>query len=295
MNNSKVSFDFSPMRGRPRLRLPNDARVAIYTVVNVEDWDIEKPVPRQYVASLRTPPLPDVQNWSWHEYGMRVGLWRLIEAMESRGLRATAAMNANLCRSYPTVAQAMLEAGWEFMGHGVTQVPMHMEPDERETIFRTVDLIETFTGRRPRGWLGPGLAETWETLGLLVEAGFSYVADWAMDEHPVTMQTPSGPIMAMPYSLELSDLPMMVVHHHTSETWLTRARAQFDRLYSEGADNPRIMSMSVHPYIMGVPHRIASFEAAYDHFRAHDGVWFATAEEIHDWLALQERDAAGMN
>jgi hypothetical protein len=106
-----------------------------------------------------------------------------------------------------------------------------------------------------------------------------------MDEHPVTLRTSSQPIVAMPYTMELSDLPMMVVHQHESRVWLERVIDQFDRLYQEGLEQPRVMSMSVHPYIMGVPHRIRYFEAAYDYMLKHEGVWFATAEEIYDWYS----------
>jgi peptidoglycan/xylan/chitin deacetylase (PgdA/CDA1 family) len=144
--------------------------------------------------------------------------------------------------------------------------------------------LKNYTGKAPQGWLGPGLHETLDSLDYLAEAGFKFVCDWPMDEQPVEMRTSSSPVVAMPYTMELSDLPMMVVHQHESRVWLDRVMTQFDRLYEEGARQPRVMSMSVHPYIMGVPHRIGFFEAAYDYMRKRKNVWFTTAEEIYDWF-----------
>jgi len=283
-------FEYSAISQRPRWQLPDGKRIAVYTVVNVEEWDIEKPIVREYVTSpAGVVTVPNVPNWAWHEYGMRVGIWRLLECIAQRGLRASAAINARVCMGpAEPVARAMLDAGWDFMGHGYHQAALHTVADQQENIRDSFNALSDYTGKPPKGWLGPGLHETLDTLDYLAEAGFKFVTDWPMDEQPVTMRTSSGPMVAMPYSMELSDLPMMVVQQHQSRVWLERAIDQFDRLYDEGADQPRVMSMSVHPYIMGVPHRIKYFEAAYDHMLQHDDVWFATAEEIYDWFTERE-------
>src|SRR5262249_37215375 len=182
--------------------------------------------------------------------------WRLLEALTKRKLRATTAINAQVCETYEPVARAMLDAKWEFMGHGVVQGAMHLLPDQRESIRTAVRILEKFTGAKPKGWLGPGLTETWETLDLLREEGIEYVSDWVNDDQPYELRTSAGPIVSVPYSLELNDIPMMVIQHHTSAEWLQRAKDHFDRLYAEGAKNPRVMALAVHPYISGVPHRI---------------------------------------
>ncbi len=281
-------FPYSPMRGRRPWRLPKGARIAVWTIVNVEEWDIEKPMARQYLTTPQgVAVIPDVPNWSWHEYGMRVGVWRLLDALTRRRLRATTAINANVCRSYPDVAKAMLDAGWEFMGHGVKQGAMHLLPDQRAAIREAIELIRGFTGKAPKGWLGPGLTETWETLDVLAEEGIRYVSDWVNDDQPYEIRTSAGPLVSVPYTIELNDIPMMVIQHHASSEWLRRARDQFDRLYAEGAKNPRVMALAVHPYISGVPHRIKYFEAVYDYIRRQKGVWFTTGEEICDWYLSQ--------
>jgi peptidoglycan/xylan/chitin deacetylase (PgdA/CDA1 family) len=285
MKRPEQRFDFSAISQRNRWRLPEGKRLAVYTVVNVEEWDIEKPIAREYVTSpAGVVTIPNIPNWAWHEYGMRVGFWRLLEAFEQRNIRASTAINARVCEGQgEPVAAAMRDAGWGFMGHGYHQLALHMVEDQQDNIQKSFDALQAYTGTAPKGWLGPGLHQTLDTLDYLAEVGFKFVTDLPMDEQPVTMQTTTNPVVALPYTLELSDLPMMVVHQHESRVWQERVVDQFDRLYREGAEQPRVMSMSIHPYIMGVPHRIKYFEAAYDHMLGHDEVWFTTAEEIYDW------------
>ena len=286
MKRPEERFEYSAMPDRQTLKLPNDARIAVYSMVNIEQWDIEKPIAREYVTSpAGVATVPNIPNWAWHEYGMRVGIWRIIDALTARDIKASVAINATVCEGPDEeVARALRDLGWDFMGHGYAQAALHIVDDQRAVINKAFDVLKNYTGNAPKGWLGPGLHETLDTLDYLAEAGFKYVCDWPMDEHPVMMRTSSGPMMAMPYSFELSDLPMMVVHQHESEVWLNRAKDQFDRLYEEGAKQPRIMAMGIHPYIMGTPHRIKYFEAVYDYVLEKDDVWIATSDEIYDWF-----------
>lgn len=279
-------FDFSPIVERPVVALPGNARLAVYLIVNVECWDFDRAVARKYFGAPQgTDFVPDVPNWSWHEYGMRVGIWRLLDSLARHGVPVAAAINAQVCTSeYEPVARALRDAQVEFMGHGVAQVPVGALPDPGASIRQAFDTLKAYTGVAPGGWLGPGLQETPETPDHLAAAGFRYVVDWALDEVPFLMKTATKPLAAMPYTLELSDLPMMVAHQHDSEVWLKRVIAQFDRLYEEGAIRPRVMSMSVHPYIIGVPHRIGYFERALDHILSKADVWFARPGEICDWF-----------
>jgi peptidoglycan/xylan/chitin deacetylase (PgdA/CDA1 family) len=278
------------MRGRQPWALPNGARIAVWTIVNVEEWDLDKPMPRQVLpAPQGASVLPDVPNWAWHEYGMRVGFWRLFEAISQRGMRAATTINAQVCRDYEPIARAMLDASWEFMGHGVVQGAMHLLPDERASIQEAVKILREFTGAPPRGWLGPGLTETPNTADYLAEAGLQYVCDWVADDQPFEIATKHGPLLSVPYSQEMNDIAMMVVQHHTAGEWLQRGKDQFDRLYAEGATNPRVMALAVHPYISGVPHRIGYVEALYDYILQHDGVWLTTGAEIADWYRTSGR------
>jgi len=159
-------FDFSAITKRPKWKLPRGARVAVYTILNVEEWDIQKPIAREYVTSpAGVVTVPNVPNWAWHEYGMRVGIWRLMESLAKRKLRASVAINGRVCEGAgEPVARAMRDAGWEFVGHGYAQAALHTVPDQRATIRQTFEALHKYTGKPPRGWLGPGLQETLDTL-----------------------------------------------------------------------------------------------------------------------------------
>jgi peptidoglycan/xylan/chitin deacetylase (PgdA/CDA1 family) len=273
---------------RPKLTLPDGKRIAVWVILNVEEWRIEGPMPRTVLSPpMGQPLLPDVPNWSWHEYGMRAGFWRQHAALTSRGIPVSMAINGNVCRSYPRVAGAGLEAGWEFMGHGFLQGPMHRLPDQRKAIHDAVEAIEAFCGKRPRSWESPGLTETEETLDLLREAGIEYVADWVIDDLPQDVETPHGLVTTIPYTVEVNDITVYALQQHESEVFFTRGKRHFDRLYAEGATNARVMAISIHPYITGVPHRIGALEDLLDYVGSHDGVAWMTASEIGDWYRGQ--------
>ena len=269
---------------RPRLHLPGGARIAVWVIVNVEEWRIERPMPRTVLPPpMGQPLLPDVPNWAWHEYGMRSGFWRQHAALTSRGIPATLALNGHVCTSYPRVAQAALEAGWEFMGHGHLQGPMHRLDDQAADIARAMDEIAAFCGTRPRSWESPGLTETDETLDLLRAAGVDYVADWVIDDLPQDIDTPHGTITTLPYTVETNDIAVHALQGHRADEFYTRGRDQFDRLHAEGADNARVMAISIHPYVTGVPHRIGYLERLLDHVAGTEGVVWMTASQIGDW------------
>src|SRR6202051_1202809 len=152
---------------RPKLKLPGDKKLAVWVILNVEEWRIENPMPRTVLSPpMGQPLLPDVPNWSWHEYGMRAGFWRQFKALTDRSMPVTLALNANVCNSYPRVASAALEAGFEFMGHGFVQGPMQRLDKHADAIKRAVAHIAKFTGKPPRSRASPGLRETEETIDL---------------------------------------------------------------------------------------------------------------------------------
>ena len=281
-------IDYVAQPDRPRLVLPGGARLAVWVIVNVEHWRLDRAMPRTVLPPpMGQPLLPDVPNWSWHEYGMRAGFWRQHDALTSRGITATLAVNGRVCSSYPRVVEAARDAGWEFMGHGFEQGPMHRLDDQASAIRQAQDEIERFCGSRPRSWESPGLTETEETLDLLRREGVEFVADWVIDDLPQHITTPHGLITTIPYTVELNDITVFALQNHTASEFTTRGIAQFERLYQEGADNARVMAISIHPYITGVPHRIAALEALLDHIKTHDDVVFMTASEIGDWYNSQ--------
>ena len=285
-------LDFSPIDQRPNLALPDGARLAVWVIVNVEEWDPTQPMPR----TVLTPPaggapMPDIPNWAWHEYGNRVGFWRMLEVLDHFRIRAVLAVNGSAIRRYEPIARAARERGWEFIGHGFTQQSMQKVADERDDIRKTAAAIRDFTGKSPRGWLGPGLTETWETPDLLVEEGFDYVCDWVLDDQPVWLKTRTKPIVNLPYTQECNDVVMMLIQHHKASEYYDRAIDQFAQLYADSAQSARIMALVVHPYIMGAPHRLRYFRDVLARIRDHQGVLFWTGEEILDWYLAQRRPA----
>ena len=190
---------------RSPLKLPGHARLAVWVIVNVENWEIRRPMPRT-VLPPQAPLLPDLPNWAWHEYGMRVGFWRIFDALTKRNITPTLALNGSVCQLYPRVCEAAQGAGWEFMGHGYVQMPMHNLEDQRGAINRTIDAISSFTGKRPRGWESPGLTETFDTVDLLATEGIEYVADWILDDQPCEIATDSGKLISIPYTIEMNDV-----------------------------------------------------------------------------------------
>lgn len=279
---------YSPIIDRPKLVVPDGGRMLVWVIVNVEHWGMERPMPRTVLSPPMGQPMqPDLPNWAWHEYGMRVGFWRILDALTSRGIVPTLAINGIVCKSYAPVARAAHEAGWEFMGHGYVQGPMHSVADQKQSIVDTVEAIRAFTGKPPTGWESPGLTETAETIDYLSEAGIEYVADWVMDDQPVWIPTAHKPVLSVPYSVELNDIPMMVLQSHNGAEMYDRGVAHLERLWQDSATIPRVMAISVHPYITGVPHRIGMFERLLDYVKSKPGVVVRTGAAISDWYRGQ--------
>jgi allantoinase len=279
-------IDYEPIEGREPLHLPGGALVAVWLIVNVEEWSDSQPVPR----TVLTPPAggvpsPDVPNWAWHEYGNRVGFWRMLRVLDRHRIPVAIAVNGSAITAYPQISSAAADRGWEFVGHGFTQTNMQKVADEQADIRRTAEAITAATGRRPRGWLGPGLTETWQTPDLLLEEGYEYVCDWVLDDQPTRLRTQGGPIVSIPYTQECNDVAMMLIQHHSAEEYRRRAVDQFDQLLSDAQTDgsARVMALVVHPYIMGAPHRLKYLDQALEHITGHSQARFYTGEQILDW------------
>jgi peptidoglycan/xylan/chitin deacetylase (PgdA/CDA1 family) len=267
-----------------------------WSIVKYEVWDIGKPMARTLLAApTGINPMPDVVHWAFHEYGMRVGCWRFFDLFKRLNIQPTLAANARICEDYPRVAEQALKDGWEFMGHAYEQGPIHKEENQAGMIARTMDVLQKFTGKKPVGWLGPGLTQTMETPDLLKAAGLEYIGDWVYDDEPTVIRTENGPLVTLPYTIECNDIPVMIVQHHDSDYLLKLVKDQFDQLYKESADRTKICTLAIHPYISGQPHRIKYLEAIYDYVNKHDGVLHWNGAQIYEWyrgIAAQQLRAA---
>ncbi len=282
-------YPYEPIVDRPPLTWPGGARIAFWVVPNIEVFALDERMPDG-------PGLiPDVSAWGKRDYGNRVGVFRMMETMERHGVPGTVALNSEVCDAAPRIVEECLRLGWELMGHCESNTRRLNEAGSEEEagriIARTLDGIERATGRRPTGWLGAGRQETWGTLDRLVAEGCRYVVDWDSDDQPVAMEVAGKTIVSMPYGAGVSDKQAFEGSGFAADDFERMIRRAFDVLYAESAVSGRVASVSLHPYIVGVPHRIGALDRALAHIRSHDDVWFATGEEIVDhfleWRAVQ--------
>ncbi|MXX43459.1 MAG: polysaccharide deacetylase family protein [Acidimicrobiales bacterium] len=275
---------YLPITDRPRIRWPNDARVALWIAPNVEHYEFLPPRDPQRNTWTRSPH-PDVQGYGYRDYGNRVGFWRMVEVLDRFGVVATASTNLAVFDHYPEVGAAMVERGWEIMSHGIYNtryISSIDETAERAFYIECIEALRSHTGQQLRGMLGPAVSNTVLTPDLMAEAGLIYHADWFHDDQPVPLATRSGQqLVSVPYSMELNDVPVFTQHFDTSE-FVAMAKAQLDVLRREADDDAggRVMCVALHPYLMGMPHRVDGLAAMLDYLMSHDDVWQTTASQI---------------
>jgi peptidoglycan/xylan/chitin deacetylase (PgdA/CDA1 family) len=292
-SNPRVPFQL-PGERKP-LASPGGKSLIVQFVVNVEHWQFDLPMPRV----VMTPPhgrahVPDVPNFSWAEYGNRCGMPRFLKALGDHGIRATASVNASIIEAYPQLAAQIRAAGWEFIGHGTHQRSAGSETSEKENIDLALAMLTRFCDKRPRGWLGPGLSETFDTPDLLRRAGIEYLFEWVIDDLPCWMQTTHGPMLVVPYNLELNDSVVYAVEKQSSPEMLLRVTQTIETFERESAESgqPRVLTLPLHPHLSGVPHRINYLMRIIDMLRARNDTVFMTGSEIADWYMRQDAPPA---
>jgi peptidoglycan/xylan/chitin deacetylase (PgdA/CDA1 family) len=265
-------------------KLPKDARVAIWVIPNVEHFLFDRPSTSLVAKTANL--VPDVLNYSWRDYGVRVGIWRVMDILEKYAVRATAALNSDVCKNYPRIVEEGSRRGWEWMAHGQnnsTLMSSQAEEEERALISETLETIAMATGRRPRGWLSPALTESFATLDLLAEAGIEYVANWVNDEQPYAIRVRSGSMLSIPYTEEINDIAAFLELKCSGEEYFQMIVDQFDVLYEEGRYTGRVMAIALHPFIVGHPYRAKYLDKALAYITGRKSVWMATGSEIIDW------------
>ncbi|MCE0506140.1 MULTISPECIES: polysaccharide deacetylase family protein [unclassified Roseivivax] len=284
----QLSSDRAPLDG------PDGKPLIVHIVMNIEYWPIERAMPRGIIPAPHgaTPAPPDVPNFSWVEYGMRCGMPRILDMLDRKGLPCSAFINAQVADVYPTLMGAVKDAGWELVGHGWFQQSLKQAEDEADVIRRSLDRLERVAGHRPRAWLGPGLGESEDTPDILKSEGVEFLHDWALDDLPVWMKTKHGPLLGLPYTFELNDVPVYAIQNGSSDEYLKRVEATLATFERELAAQPRVMTLALHPHIIGVPHIAHFFEAALDLLMAREDTVFLTSSGIGDWYLGQDPDGA---
>ena len=282
MSNPRIPFTLSSNRGS--LIPPAGKPVLVHIVINVEHWVFEAEMPRKILTAPHgLDQVPDIPNYSWVEYGMRCGMPRLLQCLTARELPASVSLNAGVIEAYPSLVRSMLDAGWEFIGHGLHQKSIQGENQEEDLISKSLDLIERFTGARPKGWLGPGLKETLETPDILKKLGVKYVFDWVLDDLPCWMDTRHGALLSLPYTLELNDSVIYAVEKHASPEMSRRLSDTLSVFEKEVSEQPRVLTLGLHPHLIGVPHRFFYLQAMLDLLISRGDTHFVTGQEIAKW------------
>jgi peptidoglycan/xylan/chitin deacetylase (PgdA/CDA1 family) len=271
---------------RPRLAPLQGKPLMVNPVVAIEYWPFERAMPRGILPAPHGRPSepPDVANYSWVEYGMRCGLPRLFDLFGRRGIKASAWMNAQCADVYPSAAERAASALWDFVGHSWFQRSLKEVEDEEAEVRRSLARLEALTGKRVRGWFGAGGGETPRTPEVLKRCGIEFTHDWLLDDLPCWMTTTEGPLLCLPYTWEINDVPMWAVQGQSSDELLKRLAATLAVIERELEDNPRVLSIGLHPHIAGVPHRVYYLEKALDLLMSRDDTIFVTSSEIADWF-----------
>jgi allantoinase len=286
-------YSYWPISRRPRLELPGGARVALYVGLNVEHYQVDKPATSIFggTAALQPDPL----NYGWRDYGPRVGIWRMMSLLDKYRIRASVLLNSDVCDHYPEIIEEGNKRDWAWLAHGknnsIFQTGMSAA-EERAYLTEVVGAVRRGTGRSPRGWLGPALTETFNTPDILAELGLSYVLDWCNDDQPYPVNVSQGRMIMVPYSIEVNDVTLFVSKSLTGPDFYQMLVDQFDVLYEEGAEQGRVMTIALHPFIAGQPFRHKYLDMALDYITGHDQVWLATTDEIADWYYERYYDQA---
>ncbi|MBI4182740.1 MAG: polysaccharide deacetylase family protein [Proteobacteria bacterium] len=274
-------YDYTAITKRPDYSWPGGRRLAVYVALNVEQFAFGAGK-----GSLIAPPEQSTSHsvYAWRDYGNRVGFWRLMELFDELDLPIQAQLNAAVYEHCPDIPARLRERGDEILGHGITnsEEQGHLgEALERDLIARATATIERHDGRKPAGWMSPWLSQSPLTPDLLKEAGYRYMMDWACDDQPIWMRTRAGPILAMPYPIELNDNRALVYHRYTPGQFADMIIAAFDEMLEQSARQPLVFAVSLHTFVVGQPFRLRELRRALKHVVARrERIWLTRPGEI---------------
>ena len=290
-----MEYDYVPIVERQPLRWPGGKRVALILTLNLETWDLLKDTDRPYYAG--GPPIlpdvlpgniPDFPNFTWREYGQRIGAFRLFDLFDEMKVRPSCTINAVTALRRRALLDAALQRGCEILAHNYEQGELLTEfandpAREREVIARTLAVFEKAVGRKARGWLSSSLRGTMNTADILAEHGLTFYCDLMNDDQPYLIRTPHGPIVSTPYTNEINDFTLLARRNHTTDEFRDVLIEELRVLYKEGAASGRMMNVGLHPHVSGRAYRIRALREFIRYAKKLKGVWWATREQIADW------------
>jgi peptidoglycan/xylan/chitin deacetylase (PgdA/CDA1 family) len=274
-------YDYVPITKRPVYDWPEGKRLAVFFCNNIEWFAFGSGLGSD---STGLPAPQSQRNYAWRDYGNRVGLWHYLDLLDEFGLPGAHNVNSTVLEACPDIVERLNGRGDEYVGHGRTNSERQdvlWEEDEARLIAECTGVVSQLAGKRPEGWLGPYIAQTRVTLDLLKEAGYRYVMDWPVDDQPIWLRTRSGPILTVPYPIELNDSPALLFRQHTAREFSRMVIDQFDEMLEQSRKYPLVFSVALHPFVIGQPHRLHAFRDAVRHIMAHrDALWITTPGEI---------------
>ncbi len=288
-------YDWVPISKRQPLKWPDGKRLALIITINCEYWDLLKDSGKPYYAGgppTIPDPLPgnvaDYPNFTWREYGLRVGCWRMFDLFDAAGVPLSVTFNAKTALERGEIIERVKAQNWELVAHNYEQgelLPQYMfDPDgEKAVIHETLKVYEKVVGRKAGGWLSSSLRSTPHTPEVLAEAGLKFLCDYMNDDQPYLIHTAHGPLVNVPYSVEINDFTFFHRRAMSSEDALLMLKSQFNELYAESAKTGKMMNIGLHPHVSGHPHRMQFFRDFLSYVKQFGDVWFAKREEVADW------------
>ena len=277
-------YDYSPIIGRKDYDWPGGKRLAVYFGLNIEHFSFG-----EGLGHTPTNPgtQPDVRNYSWRDYGLRVGIWRIFELFEEFGLPMCHLMNTAIYDYAPQIPEKIRARGDEFVGHGRTnseEQGAYSEAEEAALIAEATQAFRAHEQEGPGGWMGPWISESLHTPDLLKENGYKYIMDWSADDQPFWMKTRAGPILSIPYHIEINDSPAQLSRRHTADDFTRMVTVHFDEQMRQSAKQPLVFSLALHTFVVGQPYRLAGLRDILSHIVNHpdaDRIWFTRPRDIH--------------
>ncbi|HEX7105794.1 MAG TPA: polysaccharide deacetylase family protein [Acidothermaceae bacterium] len=286
-------YDYWPVVDRPVLSWPGEAKVAFWLGLNVEYHQIDKPSTSLFPSTANL--VPDPLNYGWRDYGVRVGMWRIMDALDRHGVPASVLLNSDVCRHYPQIIEAGNERKWAWLAHGqnnsILQTGFSLN-EERQYLAEMVRVLRESTGTQPHGWLGPALTETFATPGLLAELGLSYLLDWCNDDQPYPLNVKGARMISLPYSIEVNDAVLCVGRNLSGEDFYRLVMDQLEGLVAAGEHTGQVMAIGVHPFVLGQPFRLKYLDRVLRQLAATQEVWITTSDEIAETYLAEHYDAA---
>lgn len=277
-------YDYSAITDRPDYSWPGGKRLAVYIGLNLEHFAFGEGLGAELAPG---GPQPDVLNYAWRDYGNRVGAWRMRDMFDALDMPLSVLANSAMYDYAPDLMAAYSARGDEIVGHGRTNTERQsiLSPeDEAVLISESTEVLAQAEGTRPKGWLSPWIAESTATPDLLKQAGYKYTLNWCMDDQPVWMRTAHGSLLSIPYPQEVNDIPSIAARKDGAEAFADIIRDSFDEMLEQSAEQPLVMGIALHPYLVGQPYRLRHLRRVLQHICAHrDDIWMTRAGDIFDF------------